>query len=224
MDFVIVACYQISDRLRCFPANMLLCEFRLALVCLSSYLPSAVSECSHQFKSLVGQSPPWRLSLHHSPSNSALTLGALILLIAFIMIPKKYWGSPSSALSPDSSAPSSLAKNYKSENGQLQGTPYRTRKVWWIALATTVLFALILGLGLGLTLGREHHDGSESGSLGPIVDLGYSAYQGNTYSDGVSQWLGIRYAAPPTGDLRFAAPQNPIENSTLQKAIKVRLE
>ncbi|KAI1361546.1 vacuolar triacylglycerol lipase [Xylaria arbuscula] len=35
----------------------------------------------------------------------------------------------------------------------------------------------------------------------------------NTYtgisSDGVAQWLGIRYAAPPVGDLRFMPPQDP---------------
>lgn len=35
----------------------------------------------------------------------------------------------------------------------------------------------------------------------------------NTYTgisdDGVAQWLGIRYAAPPVGDLRFMPPQNP---------------
>ena len=192
-----------------------LCELRTVRACLSSYLPSLVSECSHQFKSFVGQSLRWLSSSHDSPSNSALTLGALIVLIAFIM---KYWSFSSSAPSPDSSAPSFPAKEYKGENVRLHRTSYRLRKVWWIVLATaSVLLVLILGLSLGLTLGRE----SDSGSLGPIVDLGYSAYRGHTYSNGVSQWLGIRYAASPTGDLRFAAPQDPIENSTLQEAIKV---
>ena len=201
-----------------FMPNMPLCESRRAIACLSSYLPSSGSECSHQLKSLAGHSSTWLFFSLHSPSNSALTLGALIVLIAFIMIPKKYRSSSSSAPSPDSSAPSSFAKEYKGENGRLQRTAYRPRKVWWIVLATaTVLLGLILGLSLGLTLGREHHGGFPR----PIVDLGYSAYQGNTYSDGVSQWLGIRYAAPPTGDLRFAAPQDPIENNTLQEAIKV---
>lgn len=208
---------------------MPLCESRLAVACLSSYLPSFVSYCSHN--SFVGQSSTWLFSSPHSPSNSALTLGALIILIAFMLIPKKYWSSSSSAPSPDSSAPSSLAKEYNSKNGQLQRTSYQPRKVWRIVLATaTVLLALalILGLSLGLTLDREHHGGSGirefhggSGILDPIVDLGYSVYQGNTYNDGVSQWLGIRYAAPPTGNLRFAAPQDPIENGTLQQATKV---
>ena len=57
----------------------------------------------------------------------------------------------------------------------------------------------------------------------PVVDLGYSKYQGNTGKDGVIQWLGIRYAAPPIGDLRFAPPKDPLEHGGIQKALKVRL-
>jgi carboxylesterase type B len=41
------------------------------------------------------------------------------------------------------------------------------------------------------------------------VHLGYSSYNGAALPNGVTQWLGIRYAAPPLGDLRFAAPQDP---------------
>jgi hypothetical protein len=54
-----------------------------------------------------------------------------------------------------------------------------------------------------------------------VVDLGYSKYQGTNLGNGVSQWLGIRYAAPPLGDLRFRAPRDPIVNHTLQVANKV---
>ncbi|PQE21386.1 triacylglycerol lipase protein [Rutstroemia sp. NJR-2017a BBW] len=43
-----------------------------------------------------------------------------------------------------------------------------------------------------------------------VVDLGYSKYQGTNLGNGVSQWLGIRYAAPPLGDLRFRAPRDPL--------------
>lgn len=39
--------------------------------------------------------------------------------------------------------------------------------------------------------------------------LGYSSYNGKALSNGVTQWLGIRFAAPPLGDLRFAAPEDP---------------
>jgi hypothetical protein len=50
------------------------------------------------------------------------------------------------------------------------------------------------------------------------VDLGYSQYQGTNAANGVSQWLGIRYAAPPVGDLRFRAAADPLVNNTVQIA------
>lgn len=174
--------------------------------------------CSDRIDSFVGQSTIWHFFPSDKPVSSALTLGALIILIAFIMIPKRYWSFSSPAHIPDS--PNSLSKEYNSENGQLQKWPHRPRTFWWIILAiATVLLALILALSL--TLGREHHSGGERNHLGAIVDLGYSEYQGHTYDGGVSAWLGIRYAAPPTGHLRFAAPQDPIANNTLQRATKV---
>lgn len=43
-----------------------------------------------------------------------------------------------------------------------------------------------------------------------IVDLGYQSYEG--VSDdvtGITQWLGMRYAFPPTAEYRFAAPEDP---------------
>ncbi|EIW83561.1 alpha beta-hydrolase [Coniophora puteana RWD-64-598 SS2] len=44
----------------------------------------------------------------------------------------------------------------------------------------------------------------------PVVDLGYAQYQGiyNTTSN-TTNFLSVRYGAPPVGDLRFAAPQPP---------------
>lgn len=50
----------------------------------------------------------------------------------------------------------------------------------------------------------------------PIVDLGYARYQGISVSSGVNQYLGIPYAAPPTGDLRWRAPQAPLPQSLVQ--------
>lgn len=58
-------------------------------------------------------------------------------------------------------------------------------------------------------------------SSSPIVDLGYTNYEGTSLVNGISQWLGMRYAAPPVGDLRFRAPRDPIPNATLQIANKV---
>ena len=185
--------------------------------CLNHCLSSLVSNASGLSDSFTGQSSGWLLFAFHNPWNITLTLVALIL-ITFTMIPKTYRKSSSPAHTPASSAPNSLAEEYKSENGQLEKERRRPWKLWWIVLAVaTFLLALILGLSMGLTVGREHHGGNGNQSLSAIVDLGYSQYQGNTYR-GVSQWLGIRYAAPPVGDLRFAAPQDPVVNSTLQKA------
>lgn len=54
-----------------------------------------------------------------------------------------------------------------------------------------------------------------------VVDLGYAKYAGAIHEEGVSKWLGLRYAAPPLGDLRFAAPQNPLKVSGIQNATQV---
>lgn len=58
-------------------------------------------------------------------------------------------------------------------------------------------------------------------AVAPTVALNYSTYVGTDNGNGISQWLGIRYAAPPLGNLRFAAPQDPIVNTTVQMANKV---
>lgn len=36
----------------------------------------------------------------------------------------------------------------------------------------------------------------------------------------MNQWLSLRFAAPPTGRLRFSAPQSPTTNTTVQDATK----
>lgn len=55
-------------------------------------------------------------------------------------------------------------------------------------------------------------------AVDPTVQLNYTTYQGTALPGGITQWLGIRYAAPPLGDLRFAAPQDPVVNDTVQIA------
>ncbi|KAH8590477.1 Alpha/Beta hydrolase protein [Bisporella sp. PMI_857] len=54
---------------------------------------------------------------------------------------------------------------------------------------------------------------------GPIVDVGYSTFQGNTLN-GIYEWLGVRYAQPPTKELRFKAPQEPKDTKDPQQANK----
>ncbi|KDR78749.1 hypothetical protein GALMADRAFT_63744 [Galerina marginata CBS 339.88] len=57
----------------------------------------------------------------------------------------------------------------------------------------------------------------------PLVNLGYAQYQGVTVQDKVTnathtQFLGMRYAAPPTGSRRFSAPAAPATTSGVQLA------
>ncbi|KAG1856414.1 Alpha/Beta hydrolase protein [Suillus subluteus] len=53
----------------------------------------------------------------------------------------------------------------------------------------------------------------------PIVNLGYAQYQGSVdTATNITSFLGIRYAAPPVGDLRWAAPQPPLTVSGVQQA------
>lgn len=60
-------------------------------------------------------------------------------------------------------------------------------------------------------------------AVSPEVDLGYSKYVGLPLSNSITQWLGIRFAAPPLGDLRFRAPQAPLFDPAVQQASQVRL-
>ncbi|KLU81987.1 inactive carboxylesterase 4 [Magnaporthiopsis poae ATCC 64411] len=47
----------------------------------------------------------------------------------------------------------------------------------------------------------------------PTVDLGYAVYRGlENGTTGLTVWKGIRYAAPPTGKLRWQAPKPPLED------------
>ena len=46
-------------------------------------------------------------------------------------------------------------------------------------------------------------------AVDPLVDLGYTQLQGTALASGATQWLGVRYAAAPTGARRFAAPVDP---------------
>ncbi|KAF7375448.1 COesterase domain-containing protein [Mycena sanguinolenta] len=53
----------------------------------------------------------------------------------------------------------------------------------------------------------------------PIVDLGYAQYQGAVNpANNITHFLGIRYAAAPLGDLRFRAPQPPVNMAGVQQA------
>ncbi|KAM3420542.1 Carboxylic ester hydrolase [Cercospora zeina] len=51
-------------------------------------------------------------------------------------------------------------------------------------------------------------------ALSPTVSLNYATYAGSALSNGITQWLGMRFAAPPIGPLRFSEPQDPIEQTS----------
>ena len=87
-------------------------------------------------------------------------------------------------------------------------------------LGSVALFCIMYFLSslVALTLAT-----SKALAVSPVVKLSYSSYQGTALGNNITQWLGIRFAAPPLGDLRFSAPQDPlVVNGTVQMANAVR--
>lgn len=54
-----------------------------------------------------------------------------------------------------------------------------------------------------------------------IVDLGYAKYRGVALENGITQWVGMRFAAPPLGNLRFRAPADPLPEEGVVDALTV---
>ncbi|KAK8035493.1 carboxylesterase [Apiospora rasikravindrae] len=77
------------------------------------------------------------------------------------------------------------------------------------SLIRLALAAITLALFAGSAFARE------SNYTDPIVDLGYARYRGYHDDDlDLDIWMGIRYAAPPVGKLRWQAPQPPPCNAS----------
>ncbi|KIJ11923.1 hypothetical protein PAXINDRAFT_118603 [Paxillus involutus ATCC 200175] len=57
-------------------------------------------------------------------------------------------------------------------------------------------------------------------SVGPIVDLNYGSFQGFSSANSTESFLGIPFAQPPVGDLRFRQPLPPTNFSSVQQAIQ----
>ncbi|GIJ89467.1 hypothetical protein Asppvi_008409 [Aspergillus pseudoviridinutans] len=70
-------------------------------------------------------------------------------------------------------------------------------------------------LDLGLLLAATLASLVAGSSSGPVVDLGYSSYQGYyEASAGLNIWKDIRYASPPVGQLRWQPPRPPAKNTS----------
>jgi len=79
-------------------------------------------------------------------------------------------------------------------------------------MLSVAALVLPISLFLGLALGANT----------TVVDLGYAQYYGNEWPrTGVKEYLGIAYAAPPLGNLRWRAPVLPVTNRTPQNATVV---
>lgn len=65
---------------------------------------------------------------------------------------------------------------------------------------------------------------SKSVAAGPLANVGYATYEGTSLSNGVNQFLGMRYAAPPIGDRRFRRPLEPLPEVEVVQASQVRTQ
>ncbi|KAK0482570.1 Alpha/Beta hydrolase protein [Armillaria novae-zelandiae] len=93
---------------------------------------------------------------------------------------------------------------------------YRTKCLVFIPTITTMLFPALLLILISVLQPCGAHST-------PVIDLGYAKYRGTFDSAGSNntQFLGIRFAAPPTGSSRWRAPRTPgfvagIQNATAE--------
>jgi hypothetical protein len=86
-------------------------------------------------------------------------------------------------------------------------------RVYYVLLFVIVL-AIVLPIALYFTL---HHKGDPF----PVIDLGYARYRGIATDQNVNIWRGMRFARPPTGEYRFAAPADPVTETEVQNAQSV---
>ncbi|KAF4992123.1 hypothetical protein FDECE_13794, partial [Fusarium decemcellulare] len=67
-------------------------------------------------------------------------------------------------------------------------------------------------------LAAAHCIDVNSSRSAPRVDLGYAEYEGVALSNGIDQFLGMRYAAPAIGSRRFRLPEAPLNEKSVVQA------
>lgn len=96
----------------------------------------------------------------------------------------------------------SITDQEKQESTPAQRRRRRLPKFIVIGFVVVALLAVLFFCVAAFAL-RVHSQATS------IIDLTYGRYQGTSLNNNVTQWLGMRYAAAPVGDLRFADPQKP---------------
>ena len=83
-------------------------------------------------------------------------------------------------------------------------------------IAVAIMLALLVILVVALTF--------HAAAVCPVVGVQAGKYAGVELGNGVTQWMGIRYAAPPIGENRFSAPKDPEPFVGVVSANKVRTD
>lgn len=101
-------------------------------------------------------------------------------------------------------------------------------KYWKVVFASITMFlAFTIGLAISLLpaqaallpINQLAHAAIQRSD---IVNLTYAQYQGVSLHNGVDQFIGMRYASPPLGELRWRAPQDPPSSDSVVDALSVR--
>ncbi|KAG2111829.1 Alpha/Beta hydrolase protein [Suillus clintonianus] len=105
------------------------------------------------------------------------------------------------------------------ESGCVISSPWSTMFIIARSMGLKLSMKINLLAVSQLLLALEALSAPTNTGSGSIVNLGYAQYQGSVdTATNTTSFLGIRYTAPPVGDLRWAAPQPPPTVSGVQQA------